>query len=152
MSNLSSRIIQIILWLLMAVTIVFAIMFYFGSVKEGTAGTRLEEPVVTNSFLTYGYILFGIAVGLVLIFSIINVIINPKGIKKGLIYLGVAAVVIIAAYLMADDTVLNMPHYDGRGNEPGTLKLVDTGLITAYILVGLAFLAILWSSVSRIFK
>ncbi|MDT8400661.1 MAG: hypothetical protein RQ743_03115 [Bacteroidales bacterium] len=152
MSNLTSRIIQIILWLLMAVTIIFAIMFYFGNVKDGTAGTRLEEPIVTNTFLTYAYILFAVAIGLTIIFSIINIIINPKGIKKGIIALVIAAVVIIAAYVMADDTVLRMPHYTGGGNEPGTLKIVGTGLITAYILVGLAFLAILWSSVSRIFK
>ncbi len=152
MSNLNSRIIQIILWVLMAVTIVFAIMFYFGSVKDGTAGTKLEEPVITNTFLSYAYILFFITIGLTLIFAVINVIINPKGIKRGIMSLVLAAVIIIAAYLMSDDTVLRMPHYTGGGNVPRTLKIVDTGLITAYILVGLAFLAILWSSVSRIFK
>ncbi|MBS0011399.1 MAG: hypothetical protein KFF49_08305, partial [Bacteroidales bacterium] len=63
-----------------------------------------------------------------------------------------AAAVIVVAYLLADDTVLNLPHYQGSGNEPRTLKMVDTGLFTAYILIGIAFLAILWSSVSRMFK
>ncbi|HCC71562.1 MAG TPA: hypothetical protein DEQ09_10495 [Bacteroidales bacterium] len=152
MSNLTSRIIQIILWLFMAVTIVFAAIFYFGNVIEGTKGTRLEEPVVTQAFLSWAYILFFIAAGITVIFSIINIILNPKGIKKGIIYLVVAAAVIIIAYFMADDTVLNMPHYTGKDNVPTTLRYVDTVLFTAYILVGLAFLAILWSSVSRIFK
>lgn len=152
MSNITSRIIQIVLWLLMAVTIVFAVIFYFGNVIEGTEGTRLEEPVVTRTFLSWAYILFFAAAGVTIIFSIINIIINPKGIRKGIIALVVTAAVIVVAYLMADDTVLNMPHYTGKDNVPATLRYVDTGLFTAYILVGLAFLAILWSSVSRIFK
>ncbi|MBN1388277.1 MAG: hypothetical protein JW965_07510 [Bacteroidales bacterium] len=152
MSNITSRIIQIILWVLMAVTIVFAVLFYFGNLVEGTAGTRLEEPLITQTFLSYAYILFFIAAGITIIFSIINMIINPKGIKKGLIFLAGAVVVIVVAYLMADDTVLNLPYFTGKGNDPATLKYVDTGLFTAYFLVGLAFLAIIWSSVSRIFK
>jgi len=152
MSNFTSRIIQIILWVLMAITIVFAIIFYFGNVKEGTAGTKLEEPLITNTFLSYAFILFFITIGLTLIFAIINVIINPKGIKKGILSIVLAAVIIIVAYLMADDTVLRMPHYTGGGNVPKTLKIVDTGLITAFFLLVFAFLSILWSSVSRIFK
>ncbi|MCF8221798.1 MAG: hypothetical protein K9J25_01530 [Bacteroidales bacterium] len=152
MSNITSRIIQIILWLLMAVTVVFAVIFYFGSVKEGTAGTRLEEPVVTQPFLTYAYVLFFAAAGVQVIFSIINIIINPKGIKKGIASLVVVAAVVVLAFLMADDTVLNLPHFTGKGNEPTTLKYVGTGLYTAYFLVGLAILSILWSSISRIFK
>jgi len=152
MSNLTSRIIQIILWLLMAVTIVFGILFYFGNLAEGTEGTRLEEPAITQTFLTWAYILFFAAAAITIIFSIINIIIYPKGTKKGIIFLVAAVVVIIVAYLMADDTVMNMPYFTGKGNDPTTLKYVDTGLFTAYILVGLAFLAIIWSSVSRIFK
>lgn len=152
MSNITSRIIQIILWVLMAVTIVFAVIFYFGNMVEGTEGTRLEEPVITQTFLSWAYILFFAAAAVTIIFSVINIVINPKGIKKGIIALVGAVVIIIIAYLMADDTVLEMPYFTGKGNDPTTLKWVDTGMFTAYILVALAFLAIIWSSVSRIFK
>ena len=92
------------------------------------------------------------AAAITIIFSVINIVINPKGIKKGIIALVGAVVIIIIAYLMADDTVLEMPYFTGKGNDPTTLKWVDTGMFTAYILVALAFLAIIWSSVSRIFK
>jgi len=152
MSNLTSRIIQIILWVLMAVTIVFAVLFYFGNMVEGTEGTRLEEPVITQTFLSWAYILLIVAAAITIIFSVVNIIINPKGIRKGIVALVGAVVIIVIAYLMADDTVLNMPYFTGKGNEPTTLKWVDTGLFTAYILIALAFLAIIWSSVSRIFK
>lgn len=150
MSNITSRIIQIFLWVLMAVTIVLAVIFYFGNVEN--EGTRMEEPVVTQTFLSWAYILFFIAAGVTIIFSIVSMIINPQGIKKGIFSLLIGVAVIVVAYLLADDTVLNMPYFTGKGNEPTTLKYVGTGLFTAYILIGLAFLAILWSSVSRIFK
>jgi len=45
-----------------------------------------------------------------------------------------------------------MPFYDGKDNVPSTLKFVDTVLFTSYILVGLAFLSIIWSAISRVFK
>jgi hypothetical protein len=53
---------------------------------------------------------------------------------------------------MADDSVLNLPHYTGSDNVPATLKMVDTGLFTAYLLLGLAFVAIIFSEVSKAFK
>lgn len=152
MSNLSNRIIQIILWVLMAVTIVFAVIFYFGNAVEGTEGTRLEEPVITTAFLNYAKVLLVITVAITVIFAIINVIINPKGIKVALVSIVVGAIIIVIAYLMADDTVLHMPHYDGKDNVPGTLKFIDTGLVSTYFLLGLAVLAIIYSSVSRLFK
>jgi hypothetical protein len=45
-----------------------------------------------------------------------------------------------------------MPFYDGKDNVPSTLKFVDTVMFTAYMLAGLAFLAIVFSAVSRLFK
>ena len=152
MSNLSTKIIQILLWVLMGATIVFAVIFYLGDVVEGTQDTRLEEPLITQGFLVWTYILFFVTAGVTVIFSIVNFIINPKGAKKSLISVLAAVAVIVIAYLLADDSVLNMPLYTGKDNVPGTLKFVDTGMFTAYILVGLAFLAILYSSISRIFK
>ncbi|HUS85769.1 MAG TPA: hypothetical protein VMW76_00900 [Bacteroidales bacterium] len=152
MSNLSSKILKILTWVLMGITVVFAIIFYFGSVKPDTVGTRLEEPVVTQSFLVWAYFLFFATAGITIIFSIINFIINPKGTKIILIAFLAGAAVIVVAYLFADDTVLNMPFYDGKDNVPQTLKFVDTVMFTAYILAGLALLSILYSTISRVFK
>lgn len=152
MSNLSGKILQILTWVLMAVTVVYAIIFYFGNVIPETAGTRLEEPTITQSFLVWAYILFFLTAGITVVFSLINFIVNPKGAKKSLIALVAGAVIILIAFLLSDDTVLNMPFYDGKDNVPSTLKFVDTVLFTSYILVGLAFLSIIWSAISRAFK
>jgi len=152
MSNLSSKILKILMWVLMGITIVMALIFYVGNVVPGTEGTRIEEPTITQSFLVWAYILFFATAGITVIFSIVNFIKNPKGGKKSLVGLLAAAVIIVVAFLLADDTVLNMPYYDGKDNVPATLKFVDTTMFTTYILAGLAFLSIIVSSVSKMFK
>lgn len=136
----------------MGITVIFALIFYLGDVKPETAGTRLEEPVITQSFLVWAYILFFLTAGITVIFSIINFIVNPKGGKKTLISLVFGIVVIVIAFLLADDTVLNMPYYDGKDNVPGMLKFADTMLFTSYMLIVVAFLAIVGSAVSRLFR
>lgn len=152
MSELSGKILKIIMWVLMGITIIMALIFYTGKVVPGTEGTRIEEPAITQSFILWAYILFIATTGITIVFSIINFIKNPKGGKKTIFALLGAVVIILIAFLLADDTVLNMPYYDGKDNIPGTLKFVDTTLFTAYILSILAFLSIVGSSVSKLFK
>lgn len=152
MSERSKKLATYLSWALMALTVVFAILFYAGAVVEGTEGTRYEEPKVTNSFIFYTYLLIGITVLLTLFFSIRNLILNPKGLKMTLIALGVGVVLVIIAALLADDTVLDLPHYKGEGNVPRTLLWTDIGLFVAYFLAALAVIAILYSEVSKYFK
>ncbi len=152
MSNSTSKILKILTWVLMGITVVFAGLFYLGDVVPGTEGTRLEEPVITQSFLVWAAILLFLTAGITVIFSIINFIVNPKGGKKTLISLVFGIVIIVIAFLLADDTVLNMPYYDGKDNVPGMLKLADAVLFTSYMLIVVAFLSIIGSAVSRLFR
>ena len=94
MSELSSKILKILMWVLMVVTIIFALIFYTGNIVPGTEGTRIEEPTITQTFLLWAYILFFATAGITVIFSIINFIKNPKGGKKA-IYALLGGVVII---------------------------------------------------------
>jgi hypothetical protein len=152
MSENSKKLTMYLSWALMALTLIFAVLFYVGGVVEGTAGTRYEEPKVTNSFIFYTYILIGITLLLTIAFSVRNLILNPKGLKMSLVALGIGVVLVIIAALLADDTVLNLPHYKGEGNVPRTLLWTDIGLYVAYFLTGLAIIAILYSEVSKYFK
>ncbi|MCU0367086.1 MAG: hypothetical protein MUC30_07715 [Bacteroidales bacterium] len=142
----------ILSWVLMALTVIFAILFYFGGVVKGTEGTRFEEPTVTNSFIAYAYFLLTIVVLITLFFSIRNMVLNPKGIKVALVALGAGAVLVVIAALMADNTVLDLPHYKGSDNVPRTLFWTDIGLYVAYFLAALAFIAIIYSEISKFFK
>jgi hypothetical protein len=152
MSEKTKKLTVYLSWFLMALTLVFAVLFYFGGVVEGTAGTRYEEPTITNSFIVYTYVLVGITVALTLFFTIRALVLNPKGLRLTLIALGIGVVLVGIAALLADDTVLNLPHYKGRGNVPRTLFWTDIGLYVAYFLAGLAVIAIFYSEISKYFK
>ena len=152
MSEKTKKLTVYLSWVLMALTLVFALLFYFGGMVPGTEGTRYAEPKITNSFIVYTYILVGITVVLTLFFSFRALILNPKGLKLTLVALGVGAVLVVIAALLADDTVLNLPHYKGKGNVPRTLLWTDIGLYVAYFLVALAVIAIFYSEISKYFK
>ncbi|MRS02620.1 hypothetical protein EG832_05250 [bacterium] len=142
----------IVLWVFMGLTVIFAIIFFLGGVVPGTEGTRYEEPKITNSFIIYAYILLGISILLTAFFSVRNFIVNPSNLKGTLITVVVAVVLIGLAAMIADNTVLDLPHYKGKDNVPRTLFLTDVGLYVGYFLLGLAFLSILYSVVSKNFK
>lgn len=152
MSEKVKRLSTIVLWVFMGLTVIFAIIFFLGGVVPGTEGTRYEEPKVTNSFIIYAYILLGITILLTVFFSIRNFIVNPSNLKGTLITVVVAVVLIGIAALIADNTVLDLPHYKGKDNVPRTLFLTDVGLYVGYFLLGLAFLSIIYSVISKNFK
>ncbi len=136
----------------MGVSVVLVVLFYFGKIVPGTEETNMEEPVITELFLKWTYIMAIGATVIALGFSIVNLINNPKALKQSLIMIVVGAVLVVAAYFMADDQVLSMPGYEGTQNIPGTLKFAGTFLWLAYILAGLAVLTILYSEVAKYFK
>jgi hypothetical protein len=152
MSAKINKLTLILLWVLMGLTVIFAVIFFIGGVVPGTEGTRYEEPKITNSFIIYAYVLFGIALLITLFFTVRNFVLNPKGLKLTLIALAISVVLIGIAALMADNTVLDLPHYKGKDNVPRTLFLTDVGLYLAYFLLALSFLAIIYSVISRYFK
>ena len=152
MSEKITRLTSILLWVLMGLTVIFAILFYVGGVVPGTEGTRYQEPKVTNSFIVFAYILLVVTVLTLLFFALRNYVMNPKGLKGVLIALGVVAVLVGISALLADNTVLNLPHYKGKDNVPRTLFWTDIGLYVAYFLLAGAFLAIIYSVVSKYFK
>ncbi len=152
MSEQINKLTSILLWVLMGLTVIFAVLFYIGGAVPGTEGTRYEEPRVTNLFIVYAYILLFITVIITLFFGLRNVVQNSKGLRLSLVALGVGAVLIGLAALLADNTVLDLPYYKGSDNIPRTLFWTDVGLFVAYFLLVLAFLAIIYSVISRYFK
>ena len=152
MSGTLKTTLKIILWVIMGISILVVLWFYMGPTVPGTEGTSLAEPVATNYALWWAYFLFALTVAITLIFALINIFTSPGGLKRALITLVGIAVLFGISYLLASDQPLNIPGYEGTGNNPSTLKWVGTGLIATYILAGLAFLAILYVEIARIFK
>ena len=131
----------------MGISIVLAVLFYFGGNIPNT-----EEPRVTNIILNWGYILIIIAGILALAFPVIYAIMRPQNLKRIGMIVVFAAVIVVIAYLLASDEVLKIPAYSGTDNVPSVLKKVGTGLISMYILLGLAVLTIVYTEISKYFK
>jgi hypothetical protein len=110
--------------------------------------------VYTN--LTWAYILLAICAGIAIFAGLYHMITDIRAAKRGLIALVFFVVVAGVSYALASDAI---PQFMGvqKFIDDGTLtarvaKLIDTGIYATYILIGLAILSIVYSSVSRLFK
>ena len=139
---------KLLLWVLIALSAFYILMLFVNTTEEDTKW-------VTNS-LTYTEVLLYISVGAVILFSLFNFVLKlisqPKKALVSVISIVLLLVIVFIAYSYASDEVLNMPTYDGPDNVPGTLKWSGAGLITAYILLGLAVLSILYVEIAKLFK
>ena len=144
-----SKYLNFVLYVLLAITVVFAGLFYFGGEVEDAA---LPTPVYTESILNWGKILLIGAAAVTIIFEILNLIIHPQSAVKSLISIAILGIIVLVAYSMGDGTPLPLVGYKGPDNVPSMLILGDTFLYSVYFLLGGVFLAILYTEVSRIFK
>lgn len=144
-----SKILKIVLYLLLAVTLVFAGLFYFGGIVEGA--TYLT-PNYTESFLNWGIALVIGTAAVTILAEIIKLVLNPKNAVRSLLSILFLAVVVFIAYSLADATPMVLVGYEGPDNVPSMLLMADTFLYSMYFLFGAAFLAILYAELSRIFR
>ena len=123
------------------------------NLKEIFSGWEYLVYFRTDIALIWAYILILITFIASIIFPLISVLTNPKGLLRlGAVLVG-AAILVVISYLMSNDTPLDIIGYSGTGNsDPGTLKMIDTVLFVTYILFGMAFASILYAIVSKAFK
>ncbi|MBS2097831.1 hypothetical protein [Carboxylicivirga linearis] len=144
-----SKILNIVLYLILAITMVFAGMFFFGGEVEGAT---YHTPLYTGSFLNWGILLVFITGGLTLLAEIFNLILHPKNAVRTFISIGLLLIVTLISYALADTTPLNLVGYQGPDNVPSMLALAGTFLYGMYILFGVAIIAIVYAELSRLFK
>jgi hypothetical protein len=101
-------------------------------------------------------VLLAIGAGIAILAGLFHMATDMKAAKKGLISLVFLVAVAVISYLLASDSI---PQFAGvqKFINDGTLttqvaKMVDAGLYATYILLALAILSILFSSVNRLFK
>lgn len=142
------------LYIAYALAIVFTVMFFMG--LDGTP----EEPTAQNiaaagPYLSFGYVLAFIALGLVLVFSVVNIIINPSNLKGTLVGIGGLVVIAVVSYMLSSDAPLNFTSKevaDLYNKDSATLKWSDTGLYVVYALFGVAIIGMLFTELRDFFK
>jgi len=137
MSDKITKILSIGLYSVIGISVFFLVLFYF-------------ELFTVGLLLYWTYLLIVIAAVLAVVFPVIFMIQNPKGIKKTLVGIGAMVLLFLIAYLIASDEVL--PKYEKYGVDSSTSKQVGMGLIATYLFGLGAIGAIIYSAVSRIFK
>jgi hypothetical protein len=143
-----NKLIRILYIVLLAVSALLGLLFYMG-------GTELdgETPLLTNTFIMWAYILTGIAALASIIFPIFQMISNPKNAKKSLLGVVVLVAIVVVAYIFSSAELMKFTDPAmAKFNIPSTLKQVDTGIFTTYILVGVAIIAMIYSEVAKMFK
>jgi len=142
-----------VLYLLLALSVISGVVFYL-FYDSGRADTVLLEDLnnkYLNEFLYWGGILLALTILVTVISPIYGFIVNPKNLGMLLISLGIAAVVVVVAYMFADNSVTEVQAVKYELTQGGS-KRVGVGLYTTYIAFGMAVLALLYSSVVKIFK
>ncbi len=148
-----SRISRWTLYAMSVVTVVLIGLFFLaGNVQPEQQYAELvglTEPVFTDALLYWVYVLLGVTLLAVFVFSIFGFINNLRHNRKkainSLITLVVFAILLVIAYTIGDGTPLNILGYEGPDNVRGMLKLTDMWLYSIYILMALTILAMLFS-------
>ena len=147
------KIVTIVLWVLLIVSAVLIVSMMV-NISENDADPTMGGWI--NSNLVWTYILLAIGAGIAVLAGLFHMATDIKAAKKGLISLVFLVAVAVVSYLLASDAI---PQFAGvqKFINDGTLtpqvaKMVDAGLYATYILLAIAVLSILFSSVTRLFK
>jgi hypothetical protein len=148
-----AKITTIMLWVFLGIT-VFLVISLLSNLDENMSDPGMAAWI--NANLYWAYILFGIAIAASLVMEFANTITDKKATKSAAIAIVFMGAVVAVSYMFSDSEI---PRFYGveKFIENGDLnasvsKWIGTGLITTYILSGLAVLGIIWSSISGIFK
>jgi hypothetical protein len=129
-----------------------AIYFLARIIMEGDDAVKesldLQNSLV-SPFVSFARIILIITAIIAIVFSLWNLIRQPKLLKKSLISLAVMAVLLIVAYGLASDAaVTNAQGMIIKDGEAGSVsKWVSTGIIYSMILGGIGLAFFLWDFV-----
>lgn len=138
MADKTSKIVSWVLYGLMAVSVLLGILFYTGSVDSGT-------------LIQWGYILTIVTVLIAIASPVYGFIQSPGNLIKIVVSVGLVAVIGIISYVLAGNT-FSASKLEVLNITAQTSKIVGMGLLFTYITAVIAILAVLFSSVYKIFK
>lgn len=154
--SIAQKLGQVFFYILLAVSVVLVVVFYVntGNINPDDATSKQMSDLgpILNTFTYWTYFMVAAAIFFTLIFPIANMVSNPKSGLKTLASLAILALVLFIGYQLADDTVMRIPGYDGDDNVPERLKLTGMGIYTMYIMLGGALAAMLFSTISKLFR
>ena len=145
---------QNIIKIVSAILGVLGVIFLFRIMGAGDDQIKMNASMGDYSsvspLITLALLIFSIAVIVTLIFSILNLASDTKKLKKALITSGLFLLVVVIAYGLSDG--VETPMKDGEVLSAGGSKLVETGILSFYMLTIIAFVSMMFSGIKKILK
>lgn len=145
-----------VLYVILAITIIVAGLFFFGGEDPNPLVPDMSQPVYTDSLIYLMYVLLGITIVITLAAAVYQFVMNfidsPKAAIKSLASIIVLVGLLIVTWAAGSEQALVMPGYDGAENVPFWLKLTDMFLYTIYIMMAVLTLLILGFGIAKKFK
>jgi peptidoglycan/LPS O-acetylase OafA/YrhL len=145
---------QNIIKIVSAILGVLGVIFLFRIMGAGDDQIKMDASMGDYSsvspLITLALLILSIAVIVTLIFSILNLASDTKKLKKALITSGLFLLVVAIAYGLSDG--VETPMKDGEILSASGSKLVETGILSFYMLIIIAFASMMFSGIKKIFK
>ena len=138
MNERNFKLVQWLLYGLMAVSALLTIIFYI-------------NPSNPDVILYWGYILFFISVAVLLIISVVSLLKNPKGSIKVLVILVGMIIVGFIAYSASKNTLTPL-QLEKYGITASTVKWVGGSLILTYLMMVAAVGVFIYTAIYKFFK
>lgn len=148
-----SKILTIVATVIGVIGAVFLIRIIMAGDEEITNSADLQSSII-DPFITFTKVVLGIATIAAVVFSIFNLLKNPKALKKSLLMIAVLVVLLLIAYLPASDAVVTNVTGDvlEQSKNPSVSKWVS-GLISFTGYLGLfGLVVIVWGIVKGALK
>lgn len=149
-----TRIATIVLWVLMAISIVLVAVLFFSIENQTNPGARAEKMISLN--ITWAEILTIVGLVIALLFAGLQIIKDKKQIISTLLLLAAAVVVIGASYALSTSEIpqfFGVDKFVADGTlTPSISRWIGAGLICCYILFGAAALSVVFFSLKNSLK
>lgn len=135
-----SKYCKFVLIALMAVIVVFTVL------------TMIKGEEGVGTAMGLAYCMLGLTVVAILFAPIFGMIINPKGIKSMLLWVGIAGVIALCAWLLSKGSTLPEEYLASMGVSHGVESFVDFFMVFCYIIVGATIASVIYSAISKLFN
>jgi len=141
-----------ILTIVLAIVGILSIAFLAMIISAGDDAVKAGDASSSvNSIMYIGYVILGLTLAFVVIFSLKNILTNPDTLKSTLRSLGIFALLAVICYFGLAEGV-ETPLKDGGTLSEGGSKLLGAGLYLFYFLIVIAGASMLFYGVKKMIK
>ena len=144
------NIIKIVSGLLSVLGVIFLLRIMSLGDDEIKMAAGMGDYSSVSPLITLALAILSIAVVVTIVFSLMNLASDIKKLKKALITIGLFLIVIIISYVISEG--VETPMKDGEVLSAIGSRLVETGIVTFYMLTVIAFGSMIFSAVKKIIK